>query len=163
MVGLEASFVKSNVSPARLNPGVGPDTTNQLPDEEYLTSSALALSTPLHAAIVTFNNLMLQALLDRGSSPNARALITGSCALTPLQYAIDLGSTEAYSVLDAHNQLDKTILTPIFNVHILHFATAHLHTYTMQMIGLPLSAAPPKALGHTLLHVAYLPHTFHEV
>jgi hypothetical protein len=142
---------------------VGTENKDQLPDEEDLSPSALTLSTPLHAAIASFNTTMLRALLHRGFNPNARALITGSCALTPLQYAIILGNTEAYSVLNSHNQLDKAILTPVFNVHLLHFAIAHLRTHTLQMIDLPLSAAPPTALGHTLLHTACLPHTFHEV
>lgn len=142
---------------------VGPDTKDELPDEEYLSSSALALSTPLHAAIASYNTTMLRALLHRGFNPNARALITGSCALTPLQYAVVLGNTEAYSILDAHDQSDKSVLTPVFKVHLLHFAIAHLQLHMLQMVDLPLSVAPPTALGHTLLHIACLPHTFHEI
>jgi len=142
---------------------VEPHINDQLPDEEHLSSSALALSTPLHAAIASFNTTMLQTLLDRGFSPNARALITGSCALTPCQYAIVLGDTEAYSILVAHHQLDKTILSPIFNVHLLHFAVAHLRLHILRLIGLPLSSALPTALGHTLLHIACLPFYSSEV
>jgi hypothetical protein len=136
---------------------MGPDTKDQLLDEEHLSSSELALSTPLHAAVASFNMTMLTTLLDRGFSPNTRALITGSCALTPCQYAIILGNTEAYSILDAHPQLDKTILTPILKIHILHFATAHLRLHLLQLINLPLSSVQPTALGQTLLHIACLP------
>ena len=100
---------------------------------------------------------MLRALLDRGFNPNARALITGSCALTPSQYAIVVGNLEAYSILESHDQLDKSVTTPVFNVHTLHFATAHLRAELLEAVNVPLSSAPVTALGHTLLHIACLP------
>lgn len=140
-----------------------PDIIDQLPDEEQLSSSALALSTPLHAAISNNNLDMLRALLNRSFNPNSRAFITGSLALTPCQYAIIIGDLEAYSILTAHDKADPGILTPIFNVHILHFATALLREDLLQAIQLPLSSAPATALGHTLLHVACLPRCGTEV
>jgi len=135
----------------------------QLEDEEDLSPSALALSTPLHAAIANDNLAMLSVLLDRGFNPNARALVTGSLAVTPAQYAIMIGQLEAYSVLKAHDALDIGILTPIYGVHILHFATALLRLDLVKGIGLPLSTAPLTALGHTLLHVACLPYNGDDV
>jgi hypothetical protein len=60
-----------------------PGTNEQLKDEEHLSPSALALSTPLHAAIANNNLTILRVLLERGFNPNARAIITGSLAITP--------------------------------------------------------------------------------
>jgi hypothetical protein len=140
-----------------------PDTNEQLRDEEHLSPSALALSTPLHAAIVSNNFTMLRVLLDRGFNPNARATITGSLAIAPAQYAMITGRLEACSILESHDQLDIGILTPVYRVHILHFATALLRLELMRAIDLPLSAAPITALGHTLLHVACMPYNGADV
>jgi hypothetical protein len=144
---------------AWLEPGI----TERLPDEDQLSSSAFARSTPLHAAIMSNNMAMLRCLLDRGFNPNARALITGSCALSPAQYAITVDNLEAYSVLSSHDKLDSTVVTPVFGVHILHFATARLRLDLLHATNLPLSSAPATALGHTLLHVACLPYQTCEV
>ena len=135
----------------------------QLEDEEDLFPSALALSTPLHAAIASDNLDMLSALLDRGFNPNARALITGSLAITPAQYAMILGQLEVYSLLEADKSCDVSILTPIYGVHILHFATALLRLDLVEAIGLPLSSAPLTTLGHTLLQIACLPYNGDDV
>lgn len=140
-----------------------PDIVDRLADEESLTPSALDRSTPLHAAIASENMAMLRTLLDRGFNPNARALITGSCALTPLQYAVIVGNLEAYLILEAHHQLDKSVVTPVFRVHVLHFATAHLRVGLIAATNVPLSSAPVTALGHTLLHIACLPYKASEV
>jgi hypothetical protein len=140
-----------------------PDTNEQLKDEEHLSPSALALSTPLHAAIAGNNLTMLRVLLQRGFNPNARAIITGSLAITPAQYAITTGRLEAYSILKTHDQLDAGIVTPIYRAHILHFATALLRLELMRATELPLSTAPPTALGHTLLHVACMPYNGADV
>lgn len=142
---------------------LAPGVADQLPDEEHLTSSTLARSTPFHAAIASKNMWMLQALLERGFNPNARALITGSCALTPAQYAIVLGNLEAYAILEASDRLDKSVVTPVFGVHILHFATAQLRVELLDAANVPISSAPVTALGHTLLHVACMPYQESEV
>lgn len=139
------------------------DVDEQLKDEEDLSPSSLALSTPLHAAIASDNLDILRNLLDRGFSPNARALVTGSLAVTPAQYAIITGRLDAYSILKTCDQTDVGILTPIYRVHILHFAVALLRRDLMQAVGLPLSSAPVTALGHTLLHVACLPYNGDDV
>jgi hypothetical protein len=140
-----------------------PSTDEQLKDEECLSPSALALSTPLHAAIASNDLTMLRVLLDRGFNPNARAIITGSLAITPAQYAIITGRLEAYSILKSHGRLDIGILTPVYGVHILHFATALLRLELIRATDLPLSAAPITALGHTLLHVACMPYNGADV
>ena len=106
---------------------------------------------------------MLSVLLEHGLNPNARALVTGSLAVTPAHYAIMIGQLKAYSMLKAQNSLDIHILTPVYGVHILHFATALLRTDLLRAIDLPLSCAPVTSLGHTLLHVACLPYNGDDV
>jgi hypothetical protein len=54
-------------------------------------------------------------------------------------------------------------VTPVFGVHILHFATARLRVDLLHATNLPLSSAPATALGHTLLHIACLPYRTCEV
>jgi ankyrin repeat protein len=139
------------------------EVNEQQEDEDNLSPSALALSTPLHAAIANDNLAMLSVLLDRGFNPNARSLITGSLAVTPTQYAIMVGKLDAYSLLKAHDCCDVGILTPIYGVHILHFAAALLRFDLVKAIGLPLSCAPHTTLGHTLLHIACLPYNGDDV
>lgn len=99
---------------------------------------------------------MLCALLDRGFSPNARTLISGSQALTPMQYAIVIGDLETYDLLKARGA-DPEIRTPVFGVHILHFAAALLRMDLLTGIGIPLSKASTTTMGHSLLHIAALP------
>jgi hypothetical protein len=131
-----------------LNAGLGPDGSNAdasfwrnptdlstLPEEKDLSPSSLAISSPLHTAIAFDNMDMLHVLLFRGFSPNARALITGSLALTPGQYAILIGSHEAYRILPNHINIDVGIRTPVFGVHILHFAVALLSEDALEAIG----------------------------
>ena len=89
-----------------------------LPSEDELQPSQLSISTPLHTAIATNNLSMLHALLDRGFSPDARAMITGSQALTPLQYAIVIGDTASCSLLKSRGA-DPGLRTPVFDVHAL--------------------------------------------
>lgn len=149
--------------------GAGADTsawrnpgTTVPPNEEDLQPSQLSISTPLHAAIATKNLTMLHALLDRGLSPDARAVVTGSQALTPMQYAIVVGDIEAYTLLKARGA-DPDIRTPVFNVHTLHFAASLLRLDLLEAIGLPLSSASTTAMGDTLLHIITLPYNNSEL
>ncbi|KAF2167830.1 hypothetical protein M409DRAFT_21977 [Zasmidium cellare ATCC 36951] len=130
---------------------------DELPSEDLLRPSALCVSTPLHAAIDSGNALVLDALPDRGFNSNARALIAGCQALTPLQHAVVHDKPELYQRLAVHPLADSSIVTPVLKVHVLHFAIAQLDLNLIDVIGLPLSAAMPTALGHTLLHVACMP------
>jgi hypothetical protein len=133
-----------------------------LPSEDVLQPSQLSVSTPLHTAIATNNPSMLHALLDRAFSPDARAVITGSQALTPLQYAIVIGDTASCSLLKSRGA-DPGLRTPVFDVHALHFAAALLRIDLLNAVGLPLSSASTTAIGHTLLHIATLPYNKSEV
>ncbi|KAK5677798.1 hypothetical protein LTS10_009681 [Elasticomyces elasticus] len=90
-------------------------STTSLPNNETdLALSQLCTSTPLHAAIAMRNTTMLRALLERGFDPNARALITGSQALTPAQYAVVSNDVEALSALKAESTTDLSLVTPAF-------------------------------------------------
>lgn len=135
---------------------------HSLPHEAELLPSQLCISTPLHTAIATGNMTMLNALLDRGLSPNARAIITGSQALTPMQYAIVIGDIETYFLL-RDKGADPDIRTPVFNVHVLHFAAAMLSIELLKAVGMPLSKASTTTMDHTLLHIIALPFNRSEI
>lgn len=136
--------------------------TASLPEEDDLLPSQAAISTPLHTAIAFDNMIMLRTLLDRGFSPNARALITGSQALTPAQYAITIGDLETLQLLKAQGA-DLEIRTPVFGVHILHFAASLLRLDLLRAINLPMSRASTTGMGHSLLHIACLPFNSSEI
>ena len=143
----------------------GADTTawrdpisDSLPEEEEeLEPSQLCISTPIHAAVAAENRAMVQKLFDSSISPNARALIAGDQALTPVQYAVMLGDLETYTLL-LENGADASICTPVLSVHALHFAVAQLRVDLFDAVRLHSSGpAPVTSMGHTLLHVACLP------
>lgn len=139
------------------------EVPTRLPRAGHLTHSGASVATPLHAAIATRNTVMVQALLDRGFNPNAQALIAGSQALTPAQFAIVTEDFEAYSILEKHPQFDPSVLTPVFKVHTLHFAVSLLNPEALNSVNCELSDAPLTALGHSLLHVACLPATLRDI
>jgi ankyrin repeat protein len=76
--------------------------------------------------------------------------------LTPIQYAIVIGDLETYYMLRDRGA-DSDIRTPVFDVHILHFAAALLRVDLLKAIGIPLSKASTTAICHSLLHIAALP------
>jgi hypothetical protein len=139
------------------------EVLSSLPDEKDLSPSSLAISTPLHSAIAFGNMSMLRSLLARGFDPNARAMITGSLALTPSQYAITICDYEACGILGAHPNISNEIRTPVFGIHILHFAVASLSEEAVDVVGQPFSKAGATGLGHTLLNVACLPYRDEEI
>ncbi|KAK4495651.1 hypothetical protein PRZ48_012919 [Zasmidium cellare] len=134
-----------------------PGYPEDLSREDSMSPSSHCVSTPLHAAIDSDNLTVLDGLLERGFNPNARALIVGCQALTPLQHAIVKNKPEIYQRLAAHPLADPSIVTPVMKVHVLHFAVARLSLRLIDVIGLPRSVAEPTALGHTLLHIACMP------
>jgi hypothetical protein len=134
----------------------GPETKEELPAPP-LPPSALCLSTPLHQAIAVDNHDMLERLLHLGFNPNARALIAGCQAFTPIQHSIRTGNVRAYRRLSAHPLADASILTPAYRFHMLHFAVAHLSIAMLEAIDVPLRESPASALGHTLGHIACMP------
>ena len=139
-------------------------------DNPLLNPSALSTSSPVHQAIAAGHPSMLRHLLTScRHSPNYRPLAAPTVALPPLSFAVsrcDLTNPGVQSCLVellAHPQLDWHLRTPIFDIHVLHFATARHDPELLSWLAgfLPggLSAAGTTALGHTLLHVAALPLT----
>lgn len=95
-------------------------------------------------------------------NPNVLPLASPTRCLPPLTSTIASCSPpnlSAYETLLAHPGTDPNILTPLFELHVLHFATATLSTDLLKLVAetTPLSCVKASALGHTLLHVACLP------
>jgi ankyrin repeat protein len=136
--------------------------------------SFLSTSSPVHEAIAAGQQPMLRHLLSTcGYSPNYRPYAAPTVALPPLSYAIarcdlnDSGVQRCLVDLLSHPQLDANLRTPIFEVHPLHFATAHhnpeLLSWLAALIPGGYGSAGTTALGHTLLHIAALPSTAHQI
>ncbi|TFK33709.1 hypothetical protein BDQ12DRAFT_614849, partial [Crucibulum laeve] len=143
-------------------------TTREIPPQpaDVLTHSALSVSSPMHEAIVSGQHEMLQHLLSIGYSPNILPFAAPTCCIPPHMTAIafcDPPDLVAHDLLALDPRTDTTIRTPVFSIHVLHFATAHLDIPLMQYIckapTTPLSAAGTTSLGHTLLHITSLPLT----
>ncbi|EAU36703.1 predicted protein [Aspergillus terreus NIH2624] len=132
-------------------------------DEDNVPFSALSTSSPVHEAMAAGRVMMLRHLLDTcGYSPNYCPRAAPTVALPPLSYAIsrcdlsDPGVQRCLVDLLSHPQLNPNLRTPIFNVHALHFATAHHDPELLRWLAgfMPggLGAAGTTALGHSLLH-----------
>ncbi|MCJ1400042.1 hypothetical protein MMC11_003245 [Xylographa trunciseda] len=147
--GADASFWKA------------PQTPATIPDPP--TASSLAVTTPLHAAISAGHTDMIQHPLSLSFNPNALALSVQTQALTPFQSTLlsNPPNLPLYSLLASHPLTAPHTLTPLYRVHTLHLAVAHLSLPLLHHLtsALPLSSTPPTALGHTLLHIACLPLT----
>jgi hypothetical protein len=133
---------------------------------ENLTHSVLCTSSPCHEATIAGKTSMLQHLLSLGYSPNILPVAAPTRCLSPHMTAIalcDPPNLEAYDILAHHAKTDLTLCTPVFSIHVLHFATARLEIPLLQHIiknpTTPLEAAGTTALGHTLLHISTLPLT----
>ncbi|KAJ5139019.1 uncharacterized protein N7515_003867 [Penicillium bovifimosum] len=135
--------------------------------------SALSRSSPVHEAIEAGNQSMFRYLLSScGYSPNYLPRAASTICLPPLSYIIaccDLtnsGVQRCLVDLLSHPQLEPNLRTPVFNVHVLHFATAHhdpdLLLWLAASIPGGLGSAGTTALGHTLLHIASLPLTSNQ-
>lgn len=101
-------------------------------DEAEWSLSYLSTSSPVHEAIAAGQQSMLRHLLSTcGYSPNYRPYAAPAVALPPLSYAIarcnlsDPGVQKCLLDHLSHPKLDANLRTPIFNIHALHFTTAH--------------------------------------
>ncbi|KAI4182812.1 MAG: hypothetical protein LQ348_004798 [Seirophora lacunosa] len=126
------------------------------------TASSLAVSTPLHSAVWSRNADMLRHLLAKGLNPNTMPLAAPTRCITPAMATIvhcDPWNQEAYEVLRHHPKFNPYARTPVYSVHLLHFAVATLSLPLIETISahVPTSHAGKTALGHTLLHVACMP------
>lgn len=145
----------------------------QVDDAEW-PISYLSTSSPVHEALAAGQQCMLRHLLSVcGYSPNYRPYSAPTVALPPLSYVIarcnldNPGVQKCLVDLLSHPKLDANLRTPIFNIHPLHFATAHhdpdLLSWLATFIPGGYEAAGTTALGHTLLHIAALPLTATQI
>ena len=126
------------------------------------TLSSLAVASPLHSAIWSRNTEVLDWLLRKGFDPNILPLAAITRCITAAMATIvycDPWNQAAWDCLRQHPRFDPSIRTPIYNVHILHFAVARLSLPLVKAIVkyMPLKTAGKTALGHILLHVVCLP------
>ncbi|KAK2765141.1 hypothetical protein FQN54_008840 [Arachnomyces sp. PD_36] len=130
------------------------------------THSSLATSSPLHRAIRHGHLHILQRLLQLRLNPNIFPAATPTCAITPLIATItdsgpDGPNMAAFDLIfrESFHKPDLSFRTPIFDVHVLHFATASLSLSCLKHVAakVPLSSAGCTSIGHTLLHIATLP------
>ena len=119
--------------------------------------SYLSVSSPLHRAVEENQLSMVNHLLDLNFSANVFPLASITCSLNPAMTAVAGLKLRTYDLLAPHADLSLT--TPIFSVHILHFAAATLSLDLLLKVAedSPLETAPPTALLHTLLHIVCLP------
>lgn len=128
--------------------------------------SFVSTSSPIHEAIAAGQPAMLHALLYKYEySPNYRPLAAPTIALPPLSFALarcDPSNPDIWAcikVLLEHENLDKHLRSPIFEVHPLHFAVARHEVDLLSRLPMELSSAGTTALGQNLLHIASLPMT----
>ncbi|KAF3014504.1 hypothetical protein E8E14_011325 [Neopestalotiopsis sp. 37M] len=142
--------------------------TGKLDPTKDNTASYLSPSTPLHAAVSYRQTHLLRRLLDAHFDPNILPAATPCSALTPLMLSIvtEPPNLEAFDILAAHHLTDLQRRTPVFDVHILHFAAAKLNASLLRHILQHLPASLKMSVGilqtaqwQTPLHVACLPLT----
>jgi hypothetical protein len=126
------------------------------------TPSSLSISTPVHAALQNRDVEMLKHLLTAGFDPNTMPLANPTRCFTPLMGTIIHHSTfsrSEFDILISHPSININLRTPIYGVHILHFAVAVLDLDMLKYVAVhtPLKNAGVTALGNTLLHIACMP------
>jgi hypothetical protein len=126
------------------------------------SASSLCISTPTHAAIENGRHSMLRHILDLGFDPNTMALSNPTRCVTPLMATIlhlNKFDKESFDILSMRPNINFEIRTPIYDVHLLHFAVAKLDLSMLKHVVsfVPLRNAGTTALGHTLLHIACMP------
>jgi ankyrin repeat protein len=132
------------------------------------TESSLSVSSPLHAALQVRDNDMLKHLLDIEFDPNIMPLANPTRCFTPLMTTVIYSENfnrNAFDLLCSYPETNSEIRTPIYGVHLLHFAVAGLNLDMLKHVAskIPLRNAGTTALGHTLLHIACMPSDALEV
>ena len=163
MTALEAAAASGSIRILDLLLDAGADTTAWEPWTPYTSLpskpsvSYLSISTPLHRAIETNDLDMIGHLLDLGFSPTISPLASITCSRNPIMTAVAAENNAAYDIFDPH--ADFSLLTPVYNVHILHFVAATLSLDLLLKVSkrVPLSTVPVTALLHNLLHIVCLP------
>ncbi|ETS73401.1 hypothetical protein PFICI_15006 [Pestalotiopsis fici W106-1] len=140
--------------------------TGKLDPTKENTASYLSTSTPLHSAVSYRQTRLLGRLLGAQFDPNVLPAATPCSALTPLMLSIVMEppNLEAFDILVAHRLTDLQLRTPVFNVHLLHFAAAKLDVSLLRHILEHTPGSPKMLVGllqtvqwQTPLHVACLP------
>lgn len=139
------------------------DARKYAPLTDELPASYFVVESPMLASINSENKTAVQFLLDRGHKPDIFPMVLVTRCMNPLMATLAKRNPwlEGFNLLAPH--ADLSLLTPIFQCHLLHFAVATLDLpliqHVVNTIGGPTVAqtVPPTALGHTLLHVASLP------
>ncbi|KUJ19746.1 ankyrin [Mollisia scopiformis] len=134
----------------------------------YPTPSSLSVSSPIHAALQARDLDMLDHLLALGFEPNTMPLSNPTRCVTPLMAVITQHEEFDYVVwetLARRPNINFELRTPVYGVHLLHFAVATLNLNMLEHIidYTPLKNAGVTALGHTLLHIACMPENAMEV
>lgn len=135
-----------------------PDVSKWLTDSStcsipiFPLESFLSTSTPIHAAIEAGNNDVLMYLLDKGFNPNTLPLSTITQCISPLMATIvycEPPNLDAFDLLFSYPKTNRDQRTPIYNVHILHFATALLSPSLLERISvsITLNNAETTTLG----------------
>ncbi|CZR59343.1 uncharacterized protein PAC_09235 [Phialocephala subalpina] len=132
------------------------------------TESSLSVSSPLHAALQARDLGMLKHLLGLGFEPNTMPLSNPTRCFTPLMGTViqhEDFDDEAFDILARCPNINFEIRSPIYRVHLLHFAVATLNLKMLEHIiaYTSLRNAGVTALGHTLLHIACMPANALEV
>ena len=129
--------------------------------------SALSVSSPVHGAIEERQSEMLKILLSYGYDPNLLPTAAITRCLSPLMTALacDPPNITAFNILVSHPEIDLSLRSPIYGVHPLHLAAAHLSVPLLEEVSakIPLETAGATALGFTLLHIVCLPLTTAEL
>ncbi len=125
------------------------------------TPSSLSVSSPIHAALQSRDVQMLRFLLERGFDPNLMPLATPTRCFTPLMATLIYHENfyeEAFDELAKQKEIDFDVRTPVYGVHVLHFAVATLNLELLRYVVhfIPLEKAGVTALGQNLLHIACL-------
>ena len=129
--------------------------------------SALSISSPVHGAVEERQSEMLKILLSYGYDPNLLPTAAITRCLSPLMTALacDPPNITAFNILVSHPEIDLSLRSPIYGVHPLHLAAAHLSIPLLEEVSakIPLETAGATALGFTLLHIVCLPLTAAEL
>jgi ankyrin repeat protein len=135
-------------------------------DREWF-KTCLCISTPLHSAIEGHHTNMVNHLLNLGFDPNIMPTANPTRCVTPLMatitachnHVLQPFNKEVFDILISHPKIDTRIRTPIYGVHLLHFAVARLNLDMLKHVVSRLHYADGAitALGHNLLHIACMP------
>ena len=139
------------------------DIRKYAPLDDDLPASYFVVQSPMLTCIKNEDKSALQFLLDRKHRPDIFPMVLVTRCMNPLMVTLSKRNPwlEGFDMLAP--RADLSLLTPIFQCHLLHFAVATLNLpliqHVIDTIGGPTvaQAVPPTALGHTLLHIASLP------